>query len=296
MAEIIQSITELDVDEIEMGDRLRPVSPAGVAAIKTSMLELGVMKDKPHVRKIKKSGKIVLLAGGHRLVAARELRDEGHAQYGRIGVVCWSCNDDFAQLMEIDDNLAGAELSPLDTAVFLARRKAVYERMHPETKAQIGAGLVAKRWDTAETISVVSFAEAVAQQMGVTPRHVRNFVRAGQALGAKEVRDLRSAPNPVRVTDLMALGKINDTVDRYDVVDLMAKGEAKSAADAMKRVKAARGDGPAPQEAWDKAFQRLCDAWRRAPKRARIAFLEELGGEVDALLDAMNADIERGVR
>jgi len=290
MGKILTTITEMPVDEIDMGNRLRPVSAAGVEALKTSIRELGVIKDPIHVRKLKKGGKIVLLAGGHRLTAARELRDEGVEGYETIKVTCWSCNDDFAQLMEIDDNLAGAELSALDTAVFLARRKAVYERMHPEAKAQIGAGLVAKRWDTAETISVVSFAEAIAEQMGVTPRHVRNFIRAGQALGAKEVVDLRKAPKPVGVVDLMQLGKIADPVTRYDVVDLMSKGEAKSAADAVRQVKAARGEGPAPKDATDAAHTRLSDAWTRANKAARRRFLEEHGADVRGLLDEIGGD------
>ncbi|MFC0157722.1 chromosome partitioning protein ParB [Mameliella alba] len=288
MGKILTTITELSVDEIDMGNRLRPVSVAGVEALKTSIRELGVIKDPIHVRKLKKGGKIVLLAGGHRLTAARELRDEGVDGYETIKVTCWNCTDDFAQLMEIDDNLAGAELSALDTAVFLARRKEVYERMHPEAKAQIGAGLVAKRWDTAETISVVSFAEAIAEQMGVTPRHVRNFIRAGQALGAKEVGDLRKAPKPVGVVDLMQLGKIADPVTRYDVVDLMSKGEAKSAADAVRRVRAARGEGPVPKETTDAAHSRLADAWKRANKVARRRFLEEHGTEVWSLLDEMD--------
>jgi ParB family chromosome partitioning protein len=285
MAEIIQSITELPIEDIEMGNRLRPVSKAGVEALKTSILELGVIKDALHVRKIKKGGKIVLLAGGHRLTAGRELRDEGHDGFDTIKVVCWSCNDDFAQLMEIDDNLAGAELSALDTAVFLARRKAVYERMHPEAKAQVGAGLVAKRWDTADTMSVVSFAEAISQQMGISDRHVRRLVRAGEQLGPKEVIDLRRAPKPVGVVDLITISKITEPVERYDVVDQLAKGEAKSAADAVKRIKVARGDVPTPRDATDTSHSRLKDAWVRANKAARLRFLEELGGEVQTLLD-----------
>ncbi|MCR9273244.1 MULTISPECIES: ParB/RepB/Spo0J family partition protein [Mameliella] len=288
MGKIITTITELPVDEIDMGNRLRPVSVAGVEALKTSIRELGVIKDPIHVRKLKKGGKIVLLAGGHRLTAARELRDEGVDGYETIKVTCWNCTDDFAQLMEIDDNLAGAELSALDTAVFLARRKEVYEKMHPEAKAQIGAGLVAKRWDTADTMSVVSFAEAVAQTMGVSDRHVRRLVRAGTVLDPRDIQLLRSAPKPVALADLMELSKISEVTDRYDVVDLMSKGEAKSAADAVRQVKAARGEGPAPKDATDASYARIVDAWKRANKAARRRFLEEHGTEVWSLLDEMD--------
>lgn len=287
---ILTTITELAVDEIDMTDRIRPVSAAGVEALKASIRDLGVIKDKIHVRK-KRGGKIALLAGGHRLTAARELRDEGLEGFDRIGVVCWDCSDDFAQLVEIDDNLAGAEMSPLDTAIFLARRKQVYERMHPEAKAQVGAGLVAKRWDTADTMSVVSFAEAVSQQMGVSDRHVRRLVRAGTVLDPRDVHLLRSAPKPVALADLMELSKISEVTERYDVVDLMARGEAKSAKDAMKRLRAARGDGPSVKSDRNAKYDRLADAWKRAGRSVQRSFLVQYGDEVRALLD----DIEEGV-
>jgi ParB family chromosome partitioning protein len=287
MAEIIASITDLPVDDIDMGQRLRPVSSAGVAALKTSILELGVIKDAIHVRKLKKGGKIVLLAGGHRLTAARELRDEGRDGFGTVKVVCWSCTDEFARLMEIDDNLAGAELSALDTAVFLAERKRVYEKMHPETRAAIGAELVAKRWNSVETVSVASFAEAIAQQMGITPRHVRNFVRAGERLDSRDVSDLREAVKPVGVADLMTLSKITQPTDRYDVVKLLKAGEAKNAASAWATVKAANGQGKAPKSPVDAAHMRMVDNWKRAPKAAKVRYLEDCGDEIIALLKEM---------
>jgi ParB family chromosome partitioning protein len=289
--EIITTLTEVSVDDIEMGERLRPVSRAGVEALKASFRDLGVIKDPIHIRQIKKTGALVLMAGGHRLTAARELRDEGLAQYGTMTVTAWRCSDSFAQLMEIDDNLAGADLSPLDTAVFLARRKEVYEALHPEAKAQVGAGLVAKRWDTADTMSVVSFAEAVSQQMGISDRHVRRLVRAGLTLGAKEVRDLRAAPRPVALADLMELSKITAVDERCDVVELMARGEAKGAKDAARRLRAARGEAPAEKSDRDAKLDRLADAWTRAGRLVQRSFLEAHGDEIRALLD----DIKEGV-
>ncbi|EEX13695.1 ParB domain protein nuclease [Citreicella sp. SE45] len=146
MAEIIQSIAELRVDQIVVRDRLRPVSEAGVAALTASISEMGVMKDPIHVRKVKhRGGEFVLMAGAHRLTAARELGWE------TIKVTCWTCTDDFARLMEIDDNLAGAELTALDTAVFLAERKRIYEKMNPQTRA--GVAGAAARWDASDIVS-----------------------------------------------------------------------------------------------------------------------------------------------
>ncbi|MCA0849666.1 ParB/RepB/Spo0J family partition protein [Salipiger thiooxidans] len=283
MAEIIQSITELRVDQIVVRDRLRPVSEAGVAALTASISEMGVMKDPIHVRKVKhRGGEFLLMAGAHRLTAARQLGWE------TIKVTCWTCTDDFARLMEIDDNLAGAELTALDTAVFLARRKEVYERLHPEAKAQVGAGLVARRWNTADMMSVVSFATSTAEKFGMTDRHVRRMIAAGACLGPDEVRRLRSAPRPVTLKDLQDISKISETGERYHVVDCLAEGRTKNASGARKLWKAEQGEGPEPLSPADRALARLLDAWDRAPKVARDRFLEERGDQLRRELDAQS--------
>jgi len=276
-AKIIQSITELPVDEIQMGNRLRPVSPAGVEAIKASITELGVMKDAIHVRKHKRSGKIELLAGAHRLTVAREL------DWPTIKVVCWECNDDFARLMEIDDNLAGAELTALDTAVFLAERKRVYERLHPEAKH--GGDRRSANFQT-DIVSVRSFAAATAEKFGLTDRHVRRMVSAGSVLTGGDAHRLRTSGRPVTLNDLTELAKIGDVSERYRVIDLLAEGKVKSAKDARKTWASEQNRGVTPpMNNTEKTWLRLQDAWKRASKAGRVTFLEEHGAEVQALLD-----------
>ena len=233
MANILSTITELPVADINVRDRLRPVSDAGVQALIASIAELGHMKDPIHVRKVKhRGGEYVLMAGAHRLTAAHQLGWE------TIKVTCWDCTDDFARLMEIDDNLAGAELTALDTAVFLAARKRIYEKLHPETRAATGAELIAKRWHTADTMSAVSFAQATAEKFGLTDRHVRRLILAGNALGPDEVRRLRAAKRPATLKDQMEIGKIGSPTERYHVVDCLAEGRTKNASAARKDWKA----------------------------------------------------------
>jgi len=276
-AKIIQSITELPVDEIQMGNRLRPVSLAGVEAIKASIGELGVMKDAIHVRKIKRSGKFELLAGGHRLTAARDL------EWPTIKVVCWDCNDDFARLMEIDDNLAGAELTALDTAVFLAERKRVYEKLHPEAKQ---GGTRGNQHTGGWQTDTMSFCQATAEKFGISDRHVRRMVSAGSVLTGGDAHRLRSSGRPVTLNDLTELAKIGDVAERYRVIDLLAEGGAKTAKDARKTWASEQGKGVTPpMNNTEKTWQRLADAWKRAPKAGRVTFLEEHGDEVQALLD-----------
>lgn len=288
MGKIITTITELPVDEIDMGNRLRPVSVAGVEALKTSIRELGVIKDPIHVRKLKKGGKIVLLAGGHRLTAARELRDEGVDGYETIKVTCWNCTDDFAALMEIDDNLAGAELTVLDTAVFLSARKEVYEKLHPEAGHGGARGNQhTGGWQT----DTMSFCQVTAEKFGISERHVRRLVSAGDAVRGDASR-LRKAPKPIGLNDLMEISKINAPTERYFVIDALAEGRTKNAAGARAQWKAEHGEGPAPKDATDAGYARLSDAWTRGNKAARKRFAEEHRDELRAILDEIGGGEE----
>lgn len=252
-------------------DRLRPVSEAGVQSLIASIEETGVMKDAIHVRK-KKDGKLYLIAGAHRLEAARRLG------WAEIEAKVWTdVTDDWARLIEIDDNLAGAELSALDTAVFYASRKAVYERLHPETKR--GVAGAAARWDATD---IVSFASATAEKFGISTRTVERMVAAGTRLGPDEVAKLRAAPKPVTLKDLTEIGQINQPTERYDVVRLLSQGEAKSAADARRALKPTP-DAPV-KDPLAEALKTLMQAWDRAPMAARRQFVDAKGVDLARML------------
>lgn len=99
-----------------VGDRLRAVSAAGVEAILSSIGETGIMKNAVHLRRLrptaKADGTLVLIAGAHRLEAAKR---PGWVQ---IEAIVWrDVNDDWGKLVEIDSNLAGAEMTALDQTV-----------------------------------------------------------------------------------------------------------------------------------------------------------------------------------
>ncbi|MGP9791490.1 ParB/RepB/Spo0J family partition protein [Roseinatronobacter sp. NSM] len=268
----LMQIDRVSVSDIEVSNRLRPVSEAGVESIIASIQETGVMKDAIHLRQ-KKGGKLVLIAGGHRLEAAKRLG------WTEIEAKVWAdVTDDWAQLMEIDDNIAGAELCPLDTAVFLAARKRIYEKLHPESKHAVGAALAAKRWDATDTMSV-AFTAATAEKFGMSDRHVRRLIAAGGRLDPRDIALLRKAPKPVTLKDLAEIAKINETVERYDVVAALSEGRAKSAADARKKRNAADKNAPI-EDPVEAAFNALKKAWLRAPMAAKKRFLLEHASEV----------------
>lgn len=257
----------VQLSEIVIGHRLRPISEAGVESLIASIQETGVMKDAVHLRK-KKDGRLHLLAGGHRVEAARRLG------WDEIEAKVWTdVTDDWATLMEIDDNLAGAEMNALDTAVFLATRKEVYERLHPETKMMTGAALAAKRWNATEPSSA-AFVTATAEKFGLTERQIRKIVAAGTRLGPDEVAKLRRAPRAVTLKDLMEISKIGEPTERYDVVRRLSDGVVKSASEARSQLKS--GGVPAHKDPIEAAFKTMWAQWERAPMAARRRLVNEL--------------------
>jgi ParB family chromosome partitioning protein len=282
VADPITTITELAVADIICRDRLRPVSEAGVAALIASIGELGVIKDAVHVRR-KKDGTFHLMAGAHRLEAARRL---GMAT---MPVKAWTCTDDWARLVEIDDNLAGAELTALDTALFLARRKEVYERLHPETLRGV-AGARA-RWSDASELG--SFASTTAEKLGITERQVQKIVAAGERLQPPDVQALRRAPRPVTLKDLTVIAGIESAPERYHVVGELGGGQARSAAEARRSWAGRQGGAIAHKDPVEEDFKVLRTAWLRASKAARRRFIAaEIEGVEDLLAEVREASSE----
>ncbi|WP_232831540.1 ParB/RepB/Spo0J family partition protein [Pseudogemmobacter bohemicus] len=260
------------VSEIIVGDRLRPVSKAGVESLIASVNETGVMKDAIHIRK-KKDGKLVLIAGGHRLEAARRLG------WDEVEAKIWTdVTDDWARMMEVDNNLAGAEMNALDTAVFLAERKRLYEKLHPETRAGVAGGLA--RQGSANELG--SFAAATAEKFNLTVRQIQKIVAAGTALSRDEIRHLRAAKAPVTLKDLTEISRISEDQERSMVVLKLSGGNAKSAAAARKQLEAEEGRTPVidPMKQSEAEFRAISAAWKRAGAAARRRFVsEEIGQE-----------------
>lgn len=220
MIERLITITELPVGAIRIEGRLRDVSESGVATLVETIRENGFV-GRITVRR-KKDGDYVL-DGAHRLTAMRELGAE------TIPCDVVRCSDAEAAMFEIDGNLAGADMSTLDEAYFLARRRDAVQKLRPELRQ--GMAGAAARWFE---LNFSSLAKAIADKRGISERQVYKIMAAGAKLDPKDYRMLRGAPKPVALADLIEIGKIGETVERYDVIEALAAGTAKSAKAARK--------------------------------------------------------------
>lgn len=124
---------QLPVTHVFRREDGRKVDPAAVKGLVESIREVGIINPL-RVRPVRRHVDGVpadaweVTAGGHRLAAARKL--------GMVTVPCIVVEDDdlHAELAMIDENLCRADLTPAERAKQTARRKEIYEKLHPETR------------------------------------------------------------------------------------------------------------------------------------------------------------------
>ncbi|APE43624.1 hypothetical protein BOO69_09515 [Sulfitobacter alexandrii] len=272
-----QKITHLPPDAIQVEERLRGVSAAAVDTLVCSIRELGLLHPL-QVQKIK--GGYRLLDGMHRLTAARKLG------LSEVPVSVFTCSNHQAMKIEVEGNLAGAPLNPLDMGLFLAAQKRLYEEEHPETRN--GAkGLNAINGVQTDKMSIWSFAANAADVLGKNERSIRRLIKAATDLAPDEIAMLRRAERRVQLNDLEFLGKLGDAGDRRAICEALSQGTAKNARAALR----AQGvqPGAAVKTKADQDSGKLAETWARASKAARRQFVRDHAVPLRELLDQLDA-------
>jgi N6-adenosine-specific RNA methylase IME4/ParB-like chromosome segregation protein Spo0J len=172
-----------DTASVDASNRLRDLSESTVVALMKAFQEYG--QQAPIIVYGKETDQTVRLgAGGHRLEACRRLG---------IPVLCFHNEGDDLdrQLCEIDENLIREDLSPVDRALFLARRKEIYLIKHPETarEATLKKGEVAPFRQLGETAK--RFTAATADATGQKERTIQRDVERGEKISATALQMLR---------------------------------------------------------------------------------------------------------
>jgi len=119
-------IHRIALSSISISHRIRALRPEAVDAMAGSMRDQGQLS--PIMVRPEGNG-YELVIGHHRYEAALKLGWKEIGYISRKGLDAVK-----AELCEIDENLIRAELTPAEQAAHHARRKALYEQKHPETK------------------------------------------------------------------------------------------------------------------------------------------------------------------
>ena len=266
-------------------ERLRSLKPEKVTELAESMAKLGQLQS-IIVRPVGKTGSgngYWLIAGRHRLEAAKQLKWPAI-----LATVLENVKADTAELIEIDENLIRAELSPAERADHVGRRKALYEKLHPETKHGAAPGK-AGGGKKAKGTKLGSFAKATAKATGQSATKIKR-----DATRAKDLDKLLGRINGTSLdkgAEMDALRKLPEE-EQEILVARAAAGEQVSAREALAAKKSGAKSEPAPVEEQEvepaaeseekisagdalKAIQEV-DALKTAP----ADFIQRVGAEV----------------
>jgi ParB family transcriptional regulator, chromosome partitioning protein len=224
-----------------------------------------------------------LIAGGHRLEAAIALG------WTEVPAKVWHCSAQWARMMEVDDNLAHAELSTIELCGFLAERKRAFLGLKPHLKR--GVAGAAARWEAASgtmpLASEASFAASVAAKRGLSKRHVYKLLAIGEALAPTQLQGLYGLEVTPSLAELMALSKL-DAEARNAAIATIVSGTQASVKAALKAMKEGAEAQTATFDTSTETEARcLLMAWTRASKAAREQFLSVHRDSVQELLSAM---------
>lgn len=213
-----RTLIKITLREVQLSSS-RPTIPETVNALAESMRASGLINPVIVKRSVIYDGSIMcegfkVVAGNHRVSAARALGwDEIDAFVvdGDGGLQ--------AELIEIDENLCRAELSPAQRAAAIHRRKEVWEALHPELSAESADKLRGRG-------RPISFASDTMDKTGESDRRTREHLARAEALGP----DLHAVIGTSldKGVELDAL-KDMDADERHALIERARAGEVVSA-------------------------------------------------------------------
>lgn len=233
---------EVKISEIAVNNRKRKINSDKVRELAESIKQVGLLQ--PVV--INESNR--LIAGWHRLEACKALKWESIPCRKLTGL---SALD--TELAEIDENLVRNELTVLERAEHLKRRKEIYEAKYPEAKAEerrkLGLKqnieknvLTSKNYENrGEIVSPredipLSFSEDTATKLGVSPRTVQQEVQIAEKIAPDVKEIIADTELADSKKDLLKLARMEPETQKK-VAEKIAVGEAKSIVDARRLLK-----------------------------------------------------------
>lgn len=204
---------KIPIFQIEVNDGRRSADPEAVQELADSISKVGLLNP------ITVDQEYTLIAGLHRLEAAK-----------RLGWAEVECNVSgleglMAELAEIDENLIRRRLDYIDEGKQLARRKEIYETLHPETRQGQRNGQTAKTASGA-VLETKSFAEDVAEKLGIAPRTVRTRIQVAKNLTPKAQKIVKT--NDIGIKEALRISRLKPE-QQEDAASQLASGEIHSA-------------------------------------------------------------------
>lgn len=190
----------IPISEIKINPGRRKADPTHVDELSKSIADVGLLNP------ITVDSNHTLIAGLHRLEAAKLL------DWAKIECTVCSIDSIRAELAEIDENVIRRSLTNTEVSSLLARRKKLYETLHPETIARNRPGHVSNHQSSRDNVScepkAKSFVEDTAEKLGVSTRTVERHLYLAEHLTPKASEILKKMDKQPPRSELMKLARL----------------------------------------------------------------------------------------
>ena len=208
---------KLPINEINILPGRRETAKEAVEMLADSISENGLMNS------ITVDAGHNLIAGLHRLEAAKLL--------GWTEIECSILDLDalHAELAEIDENLIRSNLSDLELAELLARRKKIYETLHPTTIARNEPGHVSNYAPSSDKLSPEEkpFSQDAAEKLCVSRRTVERQIQIGEKLTPEARKLLKQNKKKNSQQNLLKLSRL-ESAQQEEAAGQLVRGDIKS--------------------------------------------------------------------
>lgn len=273
----------IDIDQIAIPERLRAVEEEHALAIAQSIIEHGLLnpitvRSTPAANKGKTP--YTLVAGAHRLRAV-QINDDSE-----IEAIVIEADKEEAQLVEIVENVFRNELSVMDRAIFVQSYRDIWEAKFGKVEPGRPHNRINLIQLIGEENKTSTFAEHVADRMGISVPSYKRLNQISQNLTPKLREKLRGTPAADNQSLLLKLSSQGPT-EQAKIAAGLEKADLPTVLAALAPPK------PKPTEA-DKqqaAKASLFAAWEKADAISRSLFI------MDRLIEAgADADLARQVK
>ncbi len=287
-----RSTWPIGLDQIAVGPRLREVDEAAVKQLAESMDRIGLQNpiqvrhnfgidsDTGDYERDLDKGGFALVAGAHRVEAARRLG------WGRIeAFVLDDPSPDELALVEVDENLIRAELTPLHRGRFVARREELRRKLDPASRRggdrkSTEFQRKSKTESSGFGFSPPSFVEETADLTSFSKATVERALRIGKRILPELQDELEDTPVARREGDLYRLAGLSQAQQLRALERLREAGEPPETLAALLQKTDAP---PAPPRAPTRTqqFGKLESAWSQIAPHDRVTALHRLCLSID---------------
>ena len=197
----------------------------------------------------------ILVSGLHRLEACKKL---GQSE---IEVRIFNFDELHKDLAEIDENLLHKELSVLEHADHLKRRKEIYELLYPETKQYVAGGKARQKTATRK-MRVAGFASDAAKKLKKSEATIYRELQIAENIDEGVKKELRGTELADSKTDLLKLSRLSKEKQKK-VVSCLKEKKSGSVSMALIKERQAENDAAKNQGIINKPiiYKTSCLKW-----------------------------------